>query len=36
MQVEAVGAYYEALGIAFQIMDDVLNLRGLYTGKVRT
>ena len=30
-QVEAVGRYYEAVGVAFQIMDDVLNLRGLYT-----
>jgi hypothetical protein len=32
-QIEAVGRYYESIGIAFQIMDDVLNLRGLYTGK---
>jgi geranylgeranyl pyrophosphate synthase/predicted secreted hydrolase len=32
-QIEAVGLYYESIGIAFQIMDDVLNLRGLYTGK---
>ena len=32
-QIEAVGRYYEAIGIAFQIMDDVLNLRGLYSGK---
>lgn len=30
-QIEAVGRYYESIGIAFQIMDDVLNLRGLYT-----
>lgn len=27
----AVGGYFEAVGLAFQIMDDVLNLRGLYT-----
>lgn len=32
-QVEAVGNYYESVGVAFQIMDDVLNLRGLYTNK---
>jgi geranylgeranyl pyrophosphate synthase len=32
-QIEAVGLYYESVGIAFQIMDDVLNLRGLYSGK---
>jgi len=32
-QIEAVGRYYESVGIAFQIMDDVLNLRGLYSGK---
>ncbi len=32
-QVEAVGRYYESVGIAFQIMDDVLNLRGLYSTK---
>lgn len=31
VQVEALGAYFEAVGLAFQIMDDVLNLRGLYT-----
>jgi len=30
-QIEAIGAYFEAVGVAFQIMDDVLNLRGLYT-----
>ena len=28
MQVEAVGRYFDALGLAFQIVDDVLNLRG--------
>jgi geranylgeranyl pyrophosphate synthase/predicted secreted hydrolase len=27
-QVEALGRFFEALGLAFQIMDDVLNLRG--------
>ena len=31
VQVEAVGLYYESVGIAFQIMDDVLNLRGIYS-----
>jgi geranylgeranyl pyrophosphate synthase/predicted secreted hydrolase len=29
-QVEAVGKYFEGVGLAFQIMDDVLNLRGLF------
>lgn len=32
-QVEAIGEYFEAVGLAFQIMDDVLNLRGLYTNE---
>lgn len=27
-QIEAVGRFFEALGIAFQIVDDILNLRG--------
>jgi geranylgeranyl pyrophosphate synthase len=27
-QISAVGHYFEALGLAFQIVDDVLNLRG--------
>lgn len=27
-QVEAVGRYFDSLGLAFQIVDDVLNLRG--------
>jgi geranylgeranyl pyrophosphate synthase/predicted secreted hydrolase len=27
-QIEAVGRFFEALGLAFQIVDDVLNLRG--------
>jgi geranylgeranyl pyrophosphate synthase len=27
-QVEAVGSFFEAVGLAFQIIDDVLNLRG--------
>ena len=32
-QIDAIGAYFEAVGVAFQIMDDVLNLRGLYTNE---
>jgi geranylgeranyl pyrophosphate synthase/predicted secreted hydrolase len=32
-QVEAVGRFMEAVGVAFQIMDDVLNLRGIYSSK---
>jgi geranylgeranyl pyrophosphate synthase len=27
-EIEAVGRFFEALGLAFQIVDDVLNLRG--------
>jgi geranylgeranyl pyrophosphate synthase/predicted secreted hydrolase len=27
-QIEALGSYFEAVGLAFQIVDDVLNLRG--------
>jgi geranylgeranyl pyrophosphate synthase len=27
-QVEGVGQYFDSLGLAFQIIDDVLNLRG--------
>jgi len=27
-QVDALGCYFESLGLAFQIIDDVLNLRG--------
>lgn len=27
-QIEAVGGFFEALGLAFQVVDDVLNLRG--------
>lgn len=27
-QIEALGEYYEALGISFQIIDDTLNLKG--------
>jgi geranylgeranyl pyrophosphate synthase/predicted secreted hydrolase len=27
-QIEALGMFFEALGLAFQILDDVLNLRG--------
>uniref|UniRef100_A0A7S2WJU5 AttH domain-containing protein n=1 Tax=Mucochytrium quahogii TaxID=96639 RepID=A0A7S2WJU5_9STRA len=30
-QIEAMGLYFESVGVAFQIMDDVLNLRGLYS-----
>jgi geranylgeranyl pyrophosphate synthase len=33
LQIEAVGRFMEAVGVAFQIMDDVLNLRGIYAGK---
>ncbi|MGZ3438612.1 MAG: polyprenyl synthetase family protein, partial [Polyangia bacterium] len=28
VQIDAVGRFFEALGLAFQIIDDVLNLRG--------
>jgi len=28
LQVEALGCFFEAVGLAFQIIDDVLNLRG--------
>ena len=28
VQVEALGAFFEAMGLAFQVIDDVLNLRG--------
>ena len=31
-QIEGVGAFFEALGLAFQIIDDVLNLRGFKGG----
>ena len=34
-QADAIGHYFESVGTAFQIMDDVLNLRGLITN-VRT
>lgn len=27
-QIEAVGGFFEAIGVAFQIIDDVLNIRG--------
>lgn len=27
-QVDALGSYFEAVGLAFQIVDDILNLRG--------
>jgi geranylgeranyl pyrophosphate synthase/predicted secreted hydrolase len=31
-QVEAVGDFFESLGLAFQLIDDVLNLRGFKGG----
>lgn len=31
-QIEAVGDFFEGLGLAFQIIDDVLNLRGFGKG----
>jgi len=31
-QIEAVGEFFEGLGLAFQIIDDVLNLRGFGRG----
>src|SRR5205807_8328956 len=34
-QIEAVGLFFEALGLAFQIIDDVLNLRG-FKGDLKT
>ena len=34
-QIEAVGSFFEALGLAFQIIDDVLNLRG-FKGALKT
>lgn len=34
-QIEALGNYYEALGIAFQIIDDTLNLKG-FKDKLKT
>jgi|GEM_PF-391348 len=33
-QIEALGAYFESLGLAFQIIDDVLNLRG-FRGRLK-
>jgi geranylgeranyl pyrophosphate synthase len=35
VQIEALGAYFDALGLAFQIVDDVLNLRG-FKGELKT
>lgn len=32
-QQEGLGVYYEAVGLAFQIMDDVLNLSGFVEGQ---
>lgn len=34
-EIEAVGTFFEALGLAFQIVDDVLNLRG-FKGDLKT
>jgi geranylgeranyl pyrophosphate synthase/predicted secreted hydrolase len=34
-QITAVGDFFEALGLAFQIIDDVLNLRG-FRGNLKT
>jgi len=34
-QAEALGRYFESIGVAFQIIDDVLNLRG-FEGKTKT
>jgi geranylgeranyl pyrophosphate synthase len=31
-QIEAVGDFFESLGLAFQLIDDVLNLRGFKGG----
>ena len=36
VQVDAVGCYFDALGLAFQIVDDVLNLRGFKGGLKQT
>jgi geranylgeranyl pyrophosphate synthase/predicted secreted hydrolase len=32
LQIEALGSFFEAVGLAFQITDDVLNLRGFERG----
>jgi geranylgeranyl pyrophosphate synthase/predicted secreted hydrolase len=34
-QIEALGHFFESLGLAFQIVDDVLNLRG-FRGNLKT
>ncbi len=34
-QIEAIGYYFESVGLAFQIIDDVLNLRG-FKGNLKT
>lgn len=34
-QIEAVGSFFEALGLAFQLVDDVLNLRG-FKGELKS
>lgn len=33
VQISKMGLFFEALGVAFQIMDDVLNIRGMRSGK---
>jgi geranylgeranyl pyrophosphate synthase/predicted secreted hydrolase len=34
-QIEALGSYFEAVGLAFQVIDDVLNLRG-FQGQLKS
>jgi geranylgeranyl pyrophosphate synthase len=34
-QIEAVGAFFEAVGLAFQLIDDVLNVRG-FKGELKS
>lgn len=34
-QIDAIGTYFESVGLAFQIIDDVLNLRG-FKGNLKT
>jgi geranylgeranyl pyrophosphate synthase/predicted secreted hydrolase len=36
LQIEALGRFFEAVGLAFQITDDVLNLRGFERGLKET
>jgi geranylgeranyl pyrophosphate synthase len=35
VQIDAIGNYFESVGLAFQIIDDVLNLRG-FKGNLKT